>query len=309
MTAAPLYDEDKTGLGVELRDARLGRGLSLDECQSATRISRRYLEALEDEDFEALPAPVFARGFLRSYAQYLGLDPTTLVERFPGEPRPPDTLRDVGVLGQPPRQPRRRGAPRSGAGPRYEDERYYDEESLSPIPTIDTETPSVRLGPWLVAAFVVLVVLAGVIAVVALGDEDAPAATPLAAPPGVVAGPADTEADAEAVPTEPTIRLETMPDLSVRTISDATVILRRSGLPFVIFEVYDEVAPVGAVLDQAPPPGTQLETGASVTLLVSRGPVPTAPVAPPPLDDTAGAGTPAGGTPGDDATAGEGPAQ
>ena len=59
-------EHELTGIGVELRDARIARGVTLDDAQRATRISRRYLQALEDEDFEALPAPVFARGFLRS---------------------------------------------------------------------------------------------------------------------------------------------------------------------------------------------------------------------------------------------------
>ncbi|HEY8489520.1 MAG TPA: helix-turn-helix domain-containing protein [Dehalococcoidia bacterium] len=64
-----------TGLGDRLREAREAKGLSLEAVERETRISRRYLQALETENLEALPAPVYARGFLRSYAQFLGLDP------------------------------------------------------------------------------------------------------------------------------------------------------------------------------------------------------------------------------------------
>ncbi len=274
MTGPSEYPGDPVGIGPELRDARLGRGYSLDDCQRATRISRRYLEALEDEDFEALPAPVFARGFLRSYAQYLGLDPTALVRRYPGEPRPAETLADVGVLGQPPRRPRSRWDDDP-----YADPPSYEGDDLSSIPAIDTRTPSLRLGPWLVALFVVIVVVGGVVAVVTLGDDEAPAAAPLAATPGVAAGPADFEEQDDAVQTAPTIQLDTMPDLTVRTVSDAVVILRRSGLPFVILEVFDGTEPIGAVLDQLPVPGAPLGAGSSVTLVVSRGPFVETPLA------------------------------
>ena len=92
MTLDPGFSDEVTGLGDALRDARLGRALSLDECQRATRISQRYLQALEEEDFGALPAPVFARGFLRSYAQFLGLDPVMLLQRFPAQRPLRDTL-------------------------------------------------------------------------------------------------------------------------------------------------------------------------------------------------------------------------
>ncbi len=61
------------GIGQRLRSAREARGLSLDEIEAATRIRRRYLEALEAEAFDQLPAPAYAKAFLRSYASYLGL--------------------------------------------------------------------------------------------------------------------------------------------------------------------------------------------------------------------------------------------
>jgi len=70
-------------LGETLQRARLSRGVTFEEAERVTRISRKYLEALELENFSILPAPVFARGFLRSYADYLGLDPAELLPFFP----------------------------------------------------------------------------------------------------------------------------------------------------------------------------------------------------------------------------------
>lgn len=69
-------------LGASLRDARRKRGLELDAVQRATRIRRRYLEAMEDERFELLPGLAYARGFLREYAEFLGLDGSLYVQEY-----------------------------------------------------------------------------------------------------------------------------------------------------------------------------------------------------------------------------------
>ena len=70
-------------LGTWLIRAREARGLTIEDAERDTRISRRYLQALESEQFEVIPAPVYARGFLRSYSQYLGLDPAEMLSLFP----------------------------------------------------------------------------------------------------------------------------------------------------------------------------------------------------------------------------------
>ena len=61
-------------IGQTLEKARKEKGLSLDEVEHATKIRKRYLAGLEREDFGALPDAVYARGFLKTYANYLGLD-------------------------------------------------------------------------------------------------------------------------------------------------------------------------------------------------------------------------------------------
>jgi len=62
-------------LGELLRSMREAKGISLEQAEKDTRVRRQYLEALEAEDFEQMPAEVYVRGFLRNYALYLGLDP------------------------------------------------------------------------------------------------------------------------------------------------------------------------------------------------------------------------------------------
>lgn len=71
------------GIGDRLRNARQALGLSLEEIESATRIRRAYLEALEREAFGDLPNPAYIRGFLRSYAAYLGIPPDELLGLYP----------------------------------------------------------------------------------------------------------------------------------------------------------------------------------------------------------------------------------
>jgi len=68
--------------GEELRREREIRGISLKEIADATKISRRFLEAIERNDHQTLPAPVFTRGFVREYARYVGLNAEDMVNRY-----------------------------------------------------------------------------------------------------------------------------------------------------------------------------------------------------------------------------------
>ena len=68
--------------GEELRREREIRGISLKEIADATKISKRFLEAIERNDHRTLPAPVFTRGFVREYARYLGLNIEEMVNRY-----------------------------------------------------------------------------------------------------------------------------------------------------------------------------------------------------------------------------------
>ena len=68
--------------GAELRKEREIRGVSVKEIAEATKVSGRFLEAIERNDFDVLPAPVFTRGFVREYARYLGLNTDDAVNRY-----------------------------------------------------------------------------------------------------------------------------------------------------------------------------------------------------------------------------------
>ena len=75
-------DSEPIPFGGWLRRQRELRQVSLREIADVTKISIRYLEALEDDRFDVLPAPVFAKGFLREYARYVGLDPDEVVNTY-----------------------------------------------------------------------------------------------------------------------------------------------------------------------------------------------------------------------------------
>ncbi|ANF96579.1 helix-turn-helix domain-containing protein [Paenibacillus bovis] len=67
-------------LGRQLRDARLARGLSLDDVQEMTKIRKRYLEAIEAGDFKVLPGSFYVRAFIKTYAEAVGLNADELLQ-------------------------------------------------------------------------------------------------------------------------------------------------------------------------------------------------------------------------------------
>src|SRR5919202_451623 len=69
-------------IGNSLREARLRQGLEYVDIEQQTKIRSKYLKALEDEQFEVLPAPTFVKGFLRNYADALGLDGQLYVDEY-----------------------------------------------------------------------------------------------------------------------------------------------------------------------------------------------------------------------------------
>jgi cytoskeletal protein RodZ len=82
-------------VGRKLRKTREAKNLSLEHVESATHIRQRYLEAMEKGDFNALPSPLQVKGFLRSYAGFLGLNADELIEAFDLDPwTAMETLKD-----------------------------------------------------------------------------------------------------------------------------------------------------------------------------------------------------------------------
>lgn len=78
-----LYERDGgVEIGALLEKTRKERELSLDQVEQATKIRKRYLKGLEQGDYGTLPDAVYARGFLKTYANYLGLDGEELAEQL-----------------------------------------------------------------------------------------------------------------------------------------------------------------------------------------------------------------------------------
>jgi cytoskeleton protein RodZ len=69
-------------IGSTLREARQRRGYDLARCEQGTKIRAKYLRAMEDEQFDVLPAPTYVRGFLRSYAEFLDLDWQLVLDEY-----------------------------------------------------------------------------------------------------------------------------------------------------------------------------------------------------------------------------------
>jgi cytoskeleton protein RodZ len=90
-----------TGIGATLRETRNRRKIDLAEVEAAIKIRVRYLQAIENEEWDALPGGAYTRGFIRTYAGYLGLDGDRLADDYrrstapPGGERPPKRVEPV----------------------------------------------------------------------------------------------------------------------------------------------------------------------------------------------------------------------
>jgi len=224
-----------------LQRARQARGLTLEEVERDTRISRRYLQALENENFGLLPAPVYARGFLRTYARYLGLEPANLLPLFP-----------VG---------------------------YVEEPALQPWPKV--RTPRTWPSSGLLAGGVVGVLILIVVLLYGLGGQGESSHSLFGlqtATPETVAVLPETEEPvvAATVAETPSAPLEippgTMPDLRAQPLADAAATLRDMGLSYLVVRVSSSEMPEGHIVRQSLKPGSDFDPDQVVTLEVSRGP-------------------------------------
>ena len=257
-----------TPLGETLQRARLARGVTLQEAERTTRISHRYLEALENENFGLLPAPVYARGFLRTYARYLGLEPGDLLPLFPVG------YLDVPLLEPMPRVTTPRTWPGSGllaagvvaallivvvglyamGGSEGGNQSLFGPQTQSPesgsAAGLETQTPARAVAP--------ITVEPAATATPALGGEVPPA--------GATPAPGETAtAPAVAPPAG------TMPDVRNQPLTDATATLRSLNLSYLTVQVPSDL-PAGQVIRQSPSPGSEIDLEQVVTLEVSRGP-------------------------------------
>lgn len=258
------------GIGERLIEAREQRGLTLEDAERDTRISRRYLQSLEDERFDIIPAPVYARGFLRSYSQYLGLDTAPLLARFPQDVPSPGPSSPSGAPA---------GEGRAGRGPSALFGSRVPEEPMIGV-DIGVAIPNRRIGarPFsfartgLLAAVAVgvtalVVVLAIVIANLGGGDDaggEAPAPAPGAT--------ATTEPEDVATSSGIDVERGVVPDVIGQPEDIARLAVEEAGFVVTVVTGRNEQYPRGTVFEQAPTAGVEQEPGRGVFIAVSEGP-------------------------------------
>lgn len=245
------------GIGEALIRAREARGRTLDDAERDTRIARRYLQALEDERFDLTPAPVYARGFLRSYCQYLGIDSGPLLARFPSGEASPGAEAGGASAGPgarffPPREPTIGvDIGLAGGGGRLRG---------GPLPGARAATVA------LVAVFATAVVILIAFVIASVGDDGGAAApaTPTATPTsGPDAAPASSGLET---------RIGIVPDVVGQSEAVARQAVREAGFEANVVTERNEQYPRGTVFEQAPAAGVRREPGRSVFIVVSAGP-------------------------------------
>jgi transcriptional regulator with XRE-family HTH domain len=197
--------------GEELRREREIRGISLKEISDATKISKRFLEALERNDHSTLPAPVFTRGFVREYARYVGLNAEDMVNRYNFAASNDDRIEKPPQIERYPAQPVR---------------------DITPKPKAKRGIPPAyaRVNRSLIAIFVIVLALSSVVwyavqhkllAERETAGAELPvttAAKPVALPPAAAPAPAPVVDDSK-------LRLE------IEAVNDSWIQLRGDGKP------------------------------------------------------------------------------
>lgn len=84
-----MNEERNSTIGQELQQARLDKGLSLDDIQQSTKIQKRYLAAIESGQFDQLPGAFYERAFVRQYATAVGLDAVAFMKKYENEEETP----------------------------------------------------------------------------------------------------------------------------------------------------------------------------------------------------------------------------
>ncbi|MDX1658457.1 MAG: DUF4115 domain-containing protein [Nitriliruptorales bacterium] len=153
------------GIGDQLREARQGQGRSVQDAADATRMRTEYIRALEDEEFGVFGGDVYAKGFLSTYARYLGLDPQPLLDEYR----------------------------------RYVASADYDASAIAT--SAEPHGPKAPPPRWIAWGVVVVAVLAGAVALSNLADGRSPA--PADEPTEGMASPTPTAAETPTSEPEP----------------------------------------------------------------------------------------------------------
>lgn len=95
-------------IGPALKEARERRGLAFGDVEADTAIRTRYIRALEEEQFDVLPGATYTKGFLRAYAEYLGLDGQLFIDEFNSRHHDSRTPQEQPISSQPRSRPQHR---------------------------------------------------------------------------------------------------------------------------------------------------------------------------------------------------------
>jgi len=219
-------------LGRTLSQARVSRGLTLEDCERDTRISRRYLDALEREDWRVFPAPVYSRAFLRTYSQYLGLNAAELMRLFQSQ---------------------------------------TEEPVIRPLPEVPGPASTASMNVVLAGVVVVLLLFAGAFLFFSRGSGDGGATVTNSPVPTITTEGQGGGVQQPGVGKPiPEIKEGEVPDLSGVRADDAILALEQAGLNYVIVETDNTDGTAGVVVSQDPEPGTKGGSKTSVTLVVPR---------------------------------------
>jgi transcriptional regulator with XRE-family HTH domain len=229
-------------LGNTLSRARRARGITLEDAERDTHVSRRYLSALESEDFGSFPAPVYARGFLRTYSRYLGLNPDELIRVFPNN--------DLTV-------------------------------DLAPLPSVSRPPGQAINANWVVAALVAIFLIGAAALLWSSGSDTTTLSDQTRreetlgaqnSNPGVIApppaAPLATIAAGKAIGP---VTAGVAPDLVGADMPSVVAALSSNGFEFVIIQGASATVPRGIVIGQSPAAGSRTN-GETLTVVVSRGP-------------------------------------
>src|SRR5437879_2266106 len=104
-------------IGERLREARMRQGRDITEVEAATKIRAKYLRALENDEFSMLPGKTYVKSFLRTYAEYLGLDAHLLVEEYRAQHEPRGEGEVQAYVPPAQHEAERRGGPPTTFGP------------------------------------------------------------------------------------------------------------------------------------------------------------------------------------------------
>jgi len=226
-------------LGKQLQQARVARGLTLEDCERDTRISKRYLDALEREDWKIFPAPVYSRAFLRTYAQYLGLDPQQLMRAMKAQEE-------------------------------------AAEPAIKPLPEIKQAPASGNINWPLAAGVAVFIVIIGAFVWLSSRSDGNGAEELLGAGPTPIPTQLPTEGQGGGLqpalgrPVGP-VEQGVVPDLAGVRVDDAINALAQAQIDYVIVETDTAEGTPGVVTSQSPAPGTDAGDETAVTLVVPRG--------------------------------------